>query len=258
MANPKELTGQGGPGKIEIDRVVGFAGVYPDPAIPFGPVVQVRRDDSYRLLAASYQDKKLPKVQFRCAYYITKETPTQPTPAVAPSAPSTKIPYQGPTLMAEGGNPDEPPVMFGLDEAVQAPLDNPPPSTDPNAASADLTTATDAPSEATEPVPFAGENVASLTYDQIMDLNVSDDVEIIPGESWGGQVFGWAFADNVPATPEDPPAIDQNTPAVDQATPAVDQTTPVADQNTPAVDQNANKDPATNEQENKPDTTMTS
>jgi hypothetical protein len=100
------LTGPGGNGGAEIDRVVGFAGVFPDNTIPLGPIVQIRRDDAYRLLGASYNQPNLPKVQWRCAYYITKETPKQPTPPVKVGGFSTM------TLMGEG-NPDEPPSAVG-------------------------------------------------------------------------------------------------------------------------------------------------
>jgi len=223
MASPNELTGPGGPGGTSIDRVVGFAGTYPDPKVPFGPVVQVRRDDSYRLLAASYNDKTLPKVQFRCAYYITKETPKQPTPPVAPAAHAgSKMPAGGWTLMGEGGNPDEAPVGFEANASDPAPVDDQTATTDPNSA-------TNPADDSSEPVPFAGESVDHLTYDQIMDLNVSDNASVLPnGPSWGGMVFGFAFSDKVQPTPD--PGDDSS-----------------------AVDQDANKDSATTELENKGD-----
>src|SRR5271170_243378 len=77
MAGDATLTGPGGTKGASIDRVVGFAGIYPDNQVPLGPIVQVRRDDAYRLLGASLNGDE--KVVWHCAYYITKDTPKQPT-----------------------------------------------------------------------------------------------------------------------------------------------------------------------------------
>ena len=77
-ASDAALTGPGGAGGSNIDRVVGFAGVYPDNRVPYGPVLQVRRDNAYRRLGASLRGPV--KVAWHCAYYITKATPVEPTP----------------------------------------------------------------------------------------------------------------------------------------------------------------------------------
>lgn len=180
------LTGPGGTGGADIDRVVGFAGVYPDNNIPLGPIVQVRRDDSYRLLGASYNQKDLPKVQWRCAYYITKETPKQPTPpAPVPVAASAKAGnFTGSmSLIADEGNPDQPP----------APITDPAATTDP-VATTDLGATTDSAT--------AGSSVDTpLNYDQLMDQNLPDDL-LVAGKQWGGMVFGFTFAADVPDTSE--------------------------------------------------------
>ncbi len=67
-ASEELLTGQSKNGLI--DRVVGFAGSYTDNAIPFGPVVQGRRDDRYRVMDGGVDKKMGDNVVWRCAYYI--------------------------------------------------------------------------------------------------------------------------------------------------------------------------------------------
>lgn len=85
-------------GPSKADRVVGFAGVYPDVTLPFGPVIQVRRDDSYRCLGSDFS--RPVKLTWRCAYYITRATPTGNTGLGLPRR----------NLVADGGGPDEPPA----------------------------------------------------------------------------------------------------------------------------------------------------
>ena len=98
-ASDNSLTGAGGNDKSSVDRVVGFAGTYTDNKVPIGPLVQVRRDDQYRLVGASYTDKV--QLKWHLAYYITKDTPKVPSAAIKPVA------FDGGfTLGAEGGDPD--------------------------------------------------------------------------------------------------------------------------------------------------------
>lgn len=80
LASPSTLTGPAAPDGSSIDRIVGFAGIYPDNRVPYGPIVQVRRDDAYRRLGASLKGDV--QVAWHCAYYITKDTPKMPTPHV--------------------------------------------------------------------------------------------------------------------------------------------------------------------------------
>lgn len=87
-----------------VDRVVGFAASYADPAIPIGPIVQVRRDDTYRLLGASVQSGL--KVAWRLAYYITKATPRTNTSHSGLPAPLSRISSFADTDRERG--PDEP------------------------------------------------------------------------------------------------------------------------------------------------------
>lgn len=83
---------------VTIDRVVGFAGIYPDNTVPLGPVVQVRRDDSYRWMGGNLNGPG-PKVGWYCAYYITKDTPKQVTTPATNSA--------GVFTLVPEGSPDE-------------------------------------------------------------------------------------------------------------------------------------------------------
>jgi hypothetical protein len=121
---------------------VWFAGIYPDNNIPLGPVVQVRRDDSYRVLGKSLNDKTL-QLAWHCAYYITKDMPK------VPSAPT---PYsKGPVdfhLEAPTGSPDEAP-----------PADN-----------------------GTGPAPERQDGAEITEYDdKMMDASVANDVATVPG-----------------------------------------------------------------------------
>ncbi len=100
-ASNNALTALGPDGNIT-DRVVGFAGSYPNSAAAFAPVVQVRRDDRYRILGGYSEGGQ--NVVWRCAYYITKDTPK--APSGDPSAAST--PFNGMTLAAPAGSPDGP------------------------------------------------------------------------------------------------------------------------------------------------------
>ena len=152
-ADDATLTGPGGFGGAQVDRVVGFAGIYPDNTIPLGPIVQVRRDDAYRRLGASLNGSV--KVAWHCAYYITKDTPKQPTPAKSPLSGGFNL------LPDEGGNPDEAPAGQ--------------------------------PGEVIPDQSNSGEQ-GGETYDQLLDKNVEDDVAVAPGqESWGGMVFGFTI-----------------------------------------------------------------
>lgn len=101
----------------QIDRVVGFAGCYPDVKIPLGPVVQVRRDDQYRQLGIDLNST--PQVVWRCAYYITKETP------IASTSPKKELPKGGATL--EAGDEPEPHTLeddFQYEKLMDTNLDN--------------------------------------------------------------------------------------------------------------------------------------
>ena len=109
LATDKTLTGPGGDNGAQIDRVVGFAGTYPDAKVPFGPVVQVRGDDSYRFLGASLAGPV--KVVWRCAYYITKDTPKQPTP------PAQR--FGGAMTLLPEGDPNAPNYDQIMDSNVQ-------------------------------------------------------------------------------------------------------------------------------------------
>lgn len=129
-----------------MDRVVGFAGTYIKPEIPLGPLVSVRRDDSYRALNTFTSADGKEKVAWHCAYYITKEIPTK-----------TSAGFSGFfNAAAEEDSPDEAPG----DEQGEATVD----------------------------------------YNAMMDNSIEDDVPITNSSgSWGGNVFGFTIADDVPA-----------------------------------------------------------
>lgn len=184
-AGDATLTGPGGIGGASVDRVVGFAGTYPDNNIPLGPIVQVRRDDAYRRLQASLNGPT--KLVWHCAYYITKDTPNQPT--TIPGGPSRA------GLVPEEGNPDEPAA------GGEAPATDQPAATDQPGAP-DQSAATD------QPAP-EGDSEGNLTYDQILDQNVSDDVAVVEGaEPWGGMIFGFTLDDTVEdSKPDDDSAL---------------------------------------------------
>jgi hypothetical protein len=165
-ATDTTLNGQGGTKGETIDRVVGFAGVYPDNNIPLGPIVQVRRDDQYRRLAADLNRVNgAAQVAWHCAYYITKDTPKQPTTPANNSFSTWSL--------GEGtdGSPD------------QAAATNQASTTD-QTSTADQTSAT-AQTTGEEP---------PKTYDQVMDQNLGDDVPTAEGQApWGGMVFGFTW-----------------------------------------------------------------
>lgn len=213
------LTGpgaQGGDKSPPIDRVVGFAGVYPDNNIPLGPVVQVRRDDSYRQMGADFRQDRGDKVIWRCAYYITMATPTAATsPTLVPNKFNGFTSGQKQGLVAEGLGPDEPPPADDTapaDGAVNtdgaatmsdAPLTN---GTTADGGAVNGGTATDG---ATIEEPL------QINYDQLMDRNISQDI-VIGKSSWGGQMFGFQIGQDVDNESENKPLDTYSDSAVDE------------------------------------------
>jgi hypothetical protein len=149
-----------------IDRVVGFAGIYPDNKVPLGPIVQVRRDDFYRVLGKSLNDPKL-QLAWHCAYYITKDTPKAAAPD--PKKDGNNPLKDGLFLDGPAGNPDEAP-----------PADN-----------------------GTQPAEERQDKPETTAYDAMMDENIADDVATVPDAvPYGGYLFGFTTEKLDQGTPE--------------------------------------------------------
>ena len=162
-ADDDELTASSKGAKM--DRVVGFAGSYLDPSVPVGPLVQVRRDDAYRFMGASLDGPV--KVVWRCAYYITKDTPTQPTT-------SAKAQFPG---------------LFSLQDGMASPGES---------------TSPDQPAP-TDQASAGHGSEGTKSYDEVMDDNVGDNATGGANvEPWGGMVFGFNL-DVKDSTPDDDP-----------------------------------------------------
>ena len=142
-------------GQSSTDRVVGFAGAYPDVTVPMGPIVQVRRDDSYRFLGGSFTGTE--KFQYRCAYYITTDTPPQPSGA----NPNTIVPKLFAAVQDESGSPDAPP------DSQPEPIGDPVPDSS-NISEADV-------------------EQAAEGYENLMNDNLTDNIEV-GGVAWGGEI----------------------------------------------------------------------
>jgi len=70
--------------KAFVDRPIGFGASY-EASTPIGPIVQVRRDDLYRVVGAWMPPPGQGKgVAWHLAYYISKDTPAKPSADITP------------------------------------------------------------------------------------------------------------------------------------------------------------------------------